>query len=80
MTKEEIIIMANRLCEEISKLNFSATYNVNHFYNSISVSVFDEDSNMIVNIQEYFTSTNKKLYRKIEDNLRDFINQHKKVA
>lgn len=80
MTKEEIIQEVHRLCELIYKLGFSPNYNVHFTTNSISICVFDSNSERIVHAHEYFTKANKKVYTKLTYPLTQFINQNKQVT
>ncbi len=87
MKKEEIIIQAFRLCEDLKKIGFDSSLSVAVHVNSISINVWDSNDtemNFLINIYSYldddFVNERHFHYKEIIPTLKDFINQHKKVA
>lgn len=80
MKKNEIITIANNLCEELARIGVNANLEVSHFYNRISIYVFDNGSNIITKIDTPFTKTNLKLHKEITSKLNGLIQKHKQVA
>lgn len=78
MKKEEIITIANKICEDLSRIGVNANLEISHFYNRISIYVFDEGSNVLEKIDKPFTKNNTSLHKEITSKLRRFINNHQK--
>lgn len=86
MKKEEIIIQAFRLCEDLKKIGFDSSIDLALHVNLISIRVWAKN-----NMDKYLLSIDSYLDNEIlfGDNIqtdriipkiKDFVNQHKKVA
>jgi len=80
MNKNQVITNANNLCEQLANLGVNANLEVSHFYNRISIYVFENNADITLKIDTPFTKDNTKLNREIISKLSDLIKKYKQVA
>lgn len=86
MKKEEIIIQAYRLCEELKTMGFDSDFDLAIHVNLLSIRIWERlnMSNYLLCIDSYLDNEIKYTptthTSKIIPKLTEFINQHKKLS